>query len=71
MLQPRRYADNGTDLWKTFNRVQENLTKGIRGRVDRSTGQRTGSRGIKSIDGDVKLNRALWAMAEKMAELKA
>ena len=71
LLQPRRYADNGTDLWKTFNRVQENLTKGIRGRVDRSTGQRTGARGIKSIDGDVKLNRALWAMAEKLAEIKS
>jgi hypothetical protein len=71
LLQTRRYADNGNDLWKTFNRVQENLTKGIRGRVDRSTGQRTGARGIKSIDGDVKLNRALWAMAEKLAEIKS
>jgi hypothetical protein len=71
LLQPRRYADNGNDLWKTFNRVQENLTKGIRGRVDRITGQRTGSRAIKSIDGDVKLNRALWTMAEEMAKIKA
>lgn len=71
LLRSNRYNDNGTDLWRTFNRIQENTTQGIKGRRDRVTGRNTGLRGIKSIDGDVKLNRALWAMAEKMAALKA
>ncbi len=65
LLRARRYDDNGTDLWKTFNRIQENTTKGIKFRNAR------GSRAIKSIDGDVKLNKALWTLAERMAELKA
>ena len=28
LLRPRRYEDRGSDLWSTFNRVQENLVKG-------------------------------------------
>lgn len=71
LLRTRRYADNGNDLWHTFNRVQENVIKGgLRGR-DAETGRRETTRRVKSIDGDVKLNRALWQLTEKMAELKA
>jgi len=28
LLAPRRYADEGKDLWHTFNRVQENVIAG-------------------------------------------
>jgi len=28
LLNPRRYDDNGSDLWRTFNRIQENVMKG-------------------------------------------
>jgi hypothetical protein len=69
LLKPRRYDDNGNDLWHTFNRVQENVTKGFRTN-QRSEGRRIGARAIRSIDGDVRLNRALWEMGEKMAEIK-
>jgi uncharacterized protein DUF932 len=65
LLTARRYDDRGTDLWRTFNRIQENTTKGIKLRGTR------GSRAVKSINGDVNLNKALWTLAEKMAELKA
>jgi len=68
LLAPRRGDDQGPDLWKTFNRIQENSTKGLRRYAQ---GRRVSTRGIKSIDGDVRLNRALWSLAEKMAEIKA
>lgn len=34
LLQPRRTADSGSDLWRVMNRVQENVIRGgLRGRV--------------------------------------
>jgi hypothetical protein len=68
LLTTRRYADNGDDLWSVFNRVQENVIRG--GRV--RTGYRTRKiRGVNGIDESTKLNKALWSLASKMAELKA
>jgi hypothetical protein len=67
LLSARRHDDNGTDLWRTFNRIQENTTKRTVGYVNR---RRVSSRAVKGIDGDVRLNRELWAMAERFAELK-
>jgi len=75
LLRPRRSEDTGTDLWKTFNRVQENVIKGGLHGVQRDgAGRRlraVSTRQVKGIDQDVKLNRALWTLAERMAELKA
>lgn len=75
LLRPRRSEDAGNNLWETFNRVQENAIKGgLRGRAARKPGQRFGravrTREVKGIDQDVKLNRALWQLAERMEELK-
>jgi hypothetical protein len=67
MLSARRSDDRHSDLWHTFNRIQENATKGIK---TYSNHHRVTSRAVKGIDGDVRLNRALWSLAEKMAELK-
>lgn len=75
LLRPRRSDDNGADLWKTFNRVQENVIKGgLHGIQRDANGRRlraVSTRQVKGIDQDVKLNRALWTLAERMAELKA
>jgi len=74
LLSPRRYYDAGNDLWKTFNRVQENVIRGgLRARGRDSQGRRRvfSARAVNGIDQDVKLNKALWQLAEKMAELKA
>jgi hypothetical protein len=73
LLTPRRRDDNGNDLWRTFNRVQENTIRGGLRAVTVENGQRrrVTSRPVKGIDQDVKLNRALWQLAQKMAELKA
>jgi hypothetical protein len=73
LLAPRRSADSGNDLWRTFNRVQENTIRGgitAWGRDANSRMRRTTTREVKGIDQDVKLNRALWILTEKMAELK-
>lgn len=51
-----------------YNVVQENLIRGgYRGVSDKGKSQRV--RGIKSVDGDTKVNRALWKLTERMAEL--
>ncbi|WEA06744.1 DUF932 domain-containing protein [Pantoea dispersa] len=68
ILSPRRWQDQSNDLWTTYQRIQENLIKGgLSGRTTK--GQRAQTRAVKGIDGDVKLNRALWVMAENMLQL--
>jgi hypothetical protein len=65
------------DMWHTLNVVQENVIKGGLTGIQRSTDEynrptrrRVTTREVKGIDQDVKLNRALWMLAERMAELK-
>lgn len=70
LLQPRRAADRTNDLWRTFNRIQENATKGGLSARNPETGRRTTTKEVKGIDGDIKLNKALFEMAEQMAALK-
>jgi Domain of unknown function (DUF932). len=69
LLLPRRIADKQPDLWSVTNRIQENL---IRGGLPGQTvnGKRTTTRAVKSIDTNVKLNKSLWILTEKMTELK-
>ena len=57
IIQPRAWYDKETDLWTSFNIVQENLIKGgVRGRT--AKGKRTTTRPVTGIDGDIKLNQA-------------
>jgi len=73
-LQVSREEDRKPDLWSTFNVIQENAVKGGVTGVGRDANNRTfrrTTRPINGIDQDVKLNRALWQLGEKMAELKA
>lgn len=70
VLTPRRFGDDGSDLWSIFNRVQENLIKGgLSGRA--ASGRRQRTRPVQGIDQNVRLNRALWLLAEGMHQLKA
>jgi hypothetical protein len=69
LLLPRRWEDNKSDLWTTFNRIQENVIKG--GMSGRSkTGRRTRTREVGGVSENVKLNRALWTLADEFAKLK-
>lgn len=67
-LAIRRTADTPNDLWTTFNRVQENLVRG--GARFTRNGRRDRTRAVTGIDQNVKLNRALWQLAEGMKALK-
>jgi hypothetical protein len=74
MLHVRRTGDIGDDLWTVFNRIQENVVRGglnnygynAEGRF-----RRAHTREVKGIDQSTALNRALWTLGEKMAQLKA
>ena len=70
VLDVRRMQDAAPDLWTTLNRVQENLVQGgLRARS--ATGRRTRTRAVQGIDQNIKLNRALWVLAQEMQKLKA
>lgn len=75
LLQSRRREDSANDLYTVFNRVQENVIRGgLSARAPRQTNGQRGrivtTREVRGIDQDVKLNRALWTLGERMAELK-
>jgi hypothetical protein len=71
---PRRSEDQAPDLWTAFQRIQENAIRGgVESRVQNpETGQfgRRTTREIAGVDQLVGVNRALWTMAERFAELK-
>lgn len=67
VLTPHRYEDRQNDLWTVYNRLQESLIKGgLSGRT--AQGKRSHTRAVNGIDGDLKLNRALWVMAEELQQ---
>ena len=70
ILMPRRVDDRRPDLWSVFNRTQENLIKGgLSGRA--ANGRRQSTRPVQGIDTNLRLNRALWLLADGMRQLKA
>jgi hypothetical protein len=62
LLTCRRSEDSGDDLWRTLNKVQENL---LRGGLSRRTvnGRATRTRRITSIRENVRINSGLWDLA--------
>ncbi|MBP0593627.1 DUF945 domain-containing protein [Paraburkholderia sp. LEh10] len=69
LLAPRRIEDRGSDLWTTFNRLQEALTRGgLRGR--NAAGRASTTRAVTGIDQNIRLNRALWVLADEMRRLR-
>lgn len=70
VLAPRRFDDNRPDLWSVFNRTQENLTRGGLP-LRTANGRRQHTRPVQGIDQNVRLNRALWLLADGMQRLKA
>ena len=65
----RRLEDRASDLWTVANRVQENLMRGgLTGRHP-ETRRHTTTQPVKSVSEDLRLNRAIWTLTEKMAEL--
>lgn len=68
-LTRQRLEDLGSDLWTTFNVLQENLVRG--GLPGRSrNNRRVTTRPIVGIDSNLALNRGLWELAEAMLRQK-
>jgi hypothetical protein len=63
LLDARRSQDAGDDLWRVFNRLQENTTKG----GVRFQGMRRASRQLTNIDASVRVNQGLWSLAATYA----
>lgn len=72
LLTPRRADDRANDLWTVFNVTQENVIRGGLSAVGRDAGgyrRRSTSRPVKGIDQDVRLNKALFVLADRMSQL--
>jgi len=63
ILQPRRQADMGDNLWLVMNRCQESL---VRGGFENPHTERL-VRPVTSITADLKLNEKLWDLTEQFA----
>jgi len=65
LLAPNRKEDEGDDLWRVLNVVQE---KFVRGGVEMTSpkGRRTKLRGLQNIMAMNKVNTKLWELAEEM-----
>ena len=62
LLERRRMADVGDDVWRTFNAVQEHVLRGgLPGRTARGRVMHT--RRIRAIRENVRLNAGLWSLA--------
>lgn len=62
LLKSKRVEDEGSDVWRTFNVVQEHLLRGgVRRRT--ATNRIVKTKGIRAIREDVRLNTCLWDRA--------
>jgi hypothetical protein len=58
LLTPRRTVDEGDEIWNIYNRVQENVMRGVAG----------STRALRGHDDSVRVNRLLWRGAEATLE---
>lgn len=70
LLEIRRDADRNSDLWTTYNVIQENLIKGgkrywVKGE---NGNRRQKTRAVNSVSENTRLNTALWTLTESLAE---
>ena len=63
-LAPRRKQDEGDSLWVVLNRIQESVLKGGYSITNKKNKLRR-AKSIKNIQQDIKLNQAIWQMADQ------
>lgn len=71
LLRVSREADRSLDLWTSFNVLQEKLLKGGVQVKNNETGRYQRAREVKGVSENVRLNKAIWTLAEEMRKLKA
>jgi len=70
LLVPHREDDRRDDLYTVLNVIQENLLRGNVSGINKNTNRRFTSKEISSISKDVDINKGLWEIAEKIANIK-
>ena len=72
LLNPQREEDAADTLWNTYNVIQENLCKGgVTGFSHKKKTRRITTREIKSVGEQVRVNKSLWQIAERLRTTKA
>jgi hypothetical protein len=75
IITPKRYDDRKNDLWTSFNVVQEHIIKGgdrvITVDAEKGTRKANTTRELTAIDKLTSTNKALWALADMLAQHKA
>ncbi len=69
LLTPRRHADKSENLFNIFNAAQENLIRGgikVYKRDEKGRLSLSRTRAVGSIDANLKINKGLWSLAEKL-----
>ena len=65
VLKVRRAADEGLNLWKVFNRVQENILRPADDfKMTTADNKIRKVKATKAIDASVRINKGLWHLAE-------
>jgi hypothetical protein len=68
LLKARRQEDEGVDLWRTTNRLQDNLVNGgVSDFHQDRRGRLRSVRALRGIDAKVSLNKGLWGLVECLA----
>lgn len=67
LLAPHRREDVGTDLWRTFNVLQENTVRGGAQGFS-AAGRRVRAVPITGFERDTKYNAELWSLTAEVAE---
>ena len=70
VLLSRRDEDKGDDLWRVFNRVQENLIRGGLPAITQ-TGRKTKSVPLINLENSNRVNAQLWTLLEDTAGIIA
>lgn len=70
LLIPHRMQDYKDDLYTVLNVIQENLIRGNVQGINKDTKRKFTSKEITSISKDTQVNKGLWDIAEKIAQIK-
>ncbi len=69
LLKAHRPEDEGTDLWRTLNRVQQNIVQGgVSDWHKDRRGKLRSVRRLSGIDSKVSVNKGLWGLAERLVK---
>lgn len=68
LLKVKRNEDMGTDLFTTFNVIQEHIIRGGDSQYDMSKRRYVTTRAVNSATENVRLNKALWVLAKALEQ---